>query len=144
MKKLEITNRRAKYEYHFIDEYQAGIVLMGSEVKTIKIGKASIVDSFCYFKGDELFIKNFNVTEMSTSYTHEPNREKKLLLNKKELKKLKSDLTKGLTIIPYKVYTNDKGIIKVKIVLSKGKKDWDKRNDIKEKDIQRELKKTIF
>ncbi len=144
MKKLEITNRRAKYEYHFIDEYQAGIVLMGSEVKTIKIGKASIVDSFCYFKGDELFIKNFNVTEMSTSYTHEPNREKKLLLNKKELKKLKSDLTKGLTIIPYKVYTNDKGIIKVKIVLAKGKKDWDKRNDIKEKDIQRELKKTIF
>ena len=144
MKKLEITNRRAKYEYHFIDEYQAGIVLMGSEVKTIKIGKASIVDSFCFFKGDELFIKNFNVTEMSTSYTHEPNREKKLLLNKKELKKLKSDLTKGLTIIPYKVYTNDKGIIKVKIVLAKGKKDWDKRNDIKEKDIQRELKKTIF
>ncbi len=144
MKKLEITNRRAKYEYHFIDEYQAGIVLMGSEVKTIKIGKVSIVDSFCYFKGDELFIKNFNVTEMSTSYTHEPNREKKLLLNKKELKKLKSDLTKGLTIIPYKVYTNDKGIIKVKIVLAKGKKDWDKRNDIKEKDIQRELKKTIF
>lgn len=141
MKKLEITNRRAKYEYHFIDEYQAGIVLMGSEVKTIKIGKVSIVDSFCYFKGDELFIKNFNVTEMSTSYTHEPNREKKLLLKKKELKKLKSDLTKGLTIIPYKVYVNDKGLIKVKIVLAKGKKNWDKRNDIKEKDILKDMRK---
>lgn len=141
MKKLEITNRRAKYEYHFIDEYQVGIVLMGSEVKTIKIGKVSIVDSFCYFKGDELFIKNFNVTEMSTSYTHEPNREKKLLLKKKELKKLKSDLTKGLTIIPYKVYVNDKGLIKVKIVLAKGKKNWDKRNDIKEKDILKDMRK---
>jgi SsrA-binding protein len=140
MKKLEFKNKKVKFEYEFIDTYEAGIVLMGSEVKMIRQGKLSLVDTYCYFNRGELFLKGMNIVETGIAYSHESTRDRKLLLKNKQLRKLENELIKGLTIVPYRVYFNDRGLIKVEIVLGRGKKMWDKRNDIKQRDLDRELK----
>ena len=101
----------------------------------------SLVDTYCYFNGGELFLKGMNITETGVAYSHEAVRDRKLLMKKRELRKLENELIKGLTIVPYKVFFNERGFIKVEIVLGRGKKMWDKRNDIKQRDLDRELKR---
>ncbi|SEH68594.1 SsrA-binding protein [Paenimyroides aquimaris] len=136
-KSINILNKRAKFEYEFIEKYTAGIVLAGTEIKSIRLGKASIADSFCEFQNGELFMINSHVEEYSfgTHYNHKAKSERKLLLNKKELKSLhKSVQNKGLTIVPLRLFTNEKGLAKVEIALAKGKKLYDKRETIKDRE----------
>ena len=135
--KINIENRKTKFEYTFLETYQAGIVLTGSEVKAIRNGKVNMTDTYCYFKGSELYVKNISISLSDGEGT----RERKLLLKNQELKRLKSKLLNGLTIVPTRIYLNDRGFVKMEIVLAQGKKIHDKRNTIKERDIQRELKK---
>jgi SsrA-binding protein len=136
-----IVNRKAKFEYHFLETYTAGIELIGSEVKSIRDGKVNMVDSYCIFDKGELWVKGLGITPGLGSFQHDPTRDKKLLLKKKELKKLSSSLDKGLTIIPIKIFNNEKNRLKMEIALAKGKKLYDKRESIKERDLQRELKR---
>jgi SsrA-binding protein len=139
--KINIENRRAKFDYQFLETYTAGLVLKGTEIKSIREGKANLNESYCYFKNNELYIKNMHITEYSEAsfYNHEPMRERKLLLNRQELNKLiKKVKDQGLTIIPIRLFINDKGFAKIDIALSKGKKMFDKREDIKKRDIERE------
>ncbi|MCR9062469.1 MAG: SsrA-binding protein SmpB [Cytophagales bacterium] len=139
--KIEIKNRRASFEYQFIDTYTAGVVLKGTEIKSIRMGKVNISDAYCYFADGELYIKNLNIAayEFGTHYNHEPLRERKLLLQKRELKKLQEKLKDvGLTVIPTKVFINDKGLAKINIALAKGKKLYDKRESIKARDVERQ------
>lgn len=143
-KKIDIPNKKAKFEYAFIDTYLAGMVLTGTEIKSIRLGKVNISDAFCFFKEDGLYVKNLNISkyEQGTHYNHEPLRDRKLLLTKKELKKLASKLTdKGLTIIPTRLYINETGLAKLDIALAKGKKLFDKRDSIKERDVSRDLER---
>lgn len=138
-KNINILNKRAKFEFEFIEKYTAGIVLAGTEIKSIRLGKASIADSFCEFQNGELFMINSHVEEYSfgTHYNHKAKSERKLLLNKKELKSLhKSVQNKGLTIVPLRLFTNEKGLAKVEIALAKGKKMFDKRETIKERETK--------
>jgi SsrA-binding protein len=136
--KVRIENRKVKFEYFIEEKFSVGIKLTGVEVKRIREGKISMTDSFCYFNNGELFMKNALIQGIGNDNI---GRDRKLLLKKKELKKLESELIKGYTIIPHILYENDKGLLKLEIVLAKGKKLWDKRNTIKERDISRELKK---
>ena len=139
---INIENRKAKFDYQFLDVLTAGLVLKGTEIKSIREGKAGLEDSYCYFKNDELFIKNFHITEYADAsfYNHEPLRERKLLLSKQELNKwLKKVKDSGLTIVPIKLFINEKGYAKLNIALAKGKKAFDKRDDIKKRDIEREM-----
>ena len=136
-----IVNRKAKFEYTFIDTYIAGICLLGTEVKAIKDGKASMVDTYCIFDKDELWVKGLGITPGPGSFQHEALRDKKLLLRKKELKKLSSSLDKGLTIIPVKIFVDERNRLKVEIALAKGKKLYDKRESIKERDVERDLRR---
>lgn len=141
-KSINILNKRAKFEFEFIEKYTAGIVLGGTEIKSIRLGKASIADSFCEFQNGELFMINSHVEEYSfgTHYNHKAKSERKLLLNKKELKSLnKSVQNKGLTIVPLRLFTNEKGLAKVEIALAKGKKLYDKRETIKDRDNKIDL-----
>ncbi|KAA5535276.1 MAG: SsrA-binding protein SmpB [Myroides sp.] len=141
-KSINILNKRAKFEFEFIEKYTAGIVLAGTEIKSIRLGKASIADSFCEFQNGELFMINSHVEEYSfgTHYNHKAKSERKLLLNKKELKSLnKSVQNKGLTIVPLRLFTNEKGLAKVEIALAKGKKLYDKRETIKDRDNKIDL-----
>ncbi len=141
--KINIRNRRASYEYEFIDTYIAGIVLSGTEIKSIREGKVSLGEGYCYFNGDELFIKGMHISpyKQGSHYNHEPTRERKLLLHKRELRKLKQRAAeKGLTIIPVRIFINDRGFAKLEIALARGKKLHDKRQSLKEKDLQREMK----
>ena len=140
---INIVNRRARHEYEFIRTEIAGIMLMGSEVKSIRSGKISLVESYCIFIDGELFLKNANISENLTSYSHKSNQDRKLLLKKVELKRLKKELVKGFSIIPYRVFLNDEGLIKVEIVLGKGKNTYDKRNTLKNRDIEKEIKKKL-
>ncbi|SHI93885.1 SsrA-binding protein SmpB [Pseudozobellia thermophila] len=142
-KNINIKNKRAKFEYEFLDTYVAGIVLAGTEIKSIREGKASITQSFCEFndKG-ELFVVNMQVDEYSHAsyFNHKPKAERKLLLNRGELKKLRKEVTtSGLTIVPLSLFINDRGLAKVKIALAKGKKLYDKRETIKDRDNKRNL-----
>jgi len=143
---MSIQNSKARFDYEIIRVETTGIMLVGSEVKQLKMGKATLVDSFCYFNNsNELYVKNFNIQEVKTAFSHDPKREKKLLLKKSELKKLKRDLDKNLTIIPLKVYMNDKNnFFKMEIALCRGKKTYDKRDSIKKKDIERDLQRENF
>ena len=145
--KITITNKKARFEYEILDKYNAGIVLSGTEIKSIRLGKASITESFCEFNESiELFVVNMNIETytFSTNFNHFPKSTRKLLLNKKELQKLnKSVKNTGLTIIPLKLYTNEKGIAKLEIALAKGKKLYDKRQVKKKRDWNRE-KARIF
>lgn len=141
-KTINILNKRAKFDYEILDKYTAGIVLTGTEIKSIRLGKASIAESFCEFNNHELFLINATIEEYlyGTHYNHKAKSERKLLLNRKELKKLEKDSeNKGLTIIPLRLFTNEKGLAKIEIALCRGKKNYDKRESLKEKDTQRDL-----
>ena len=141
-KTVNILNKRARFDYEIIDRYTAGIVLAGSEIKSIRLGKASIAESFCEFQNGELFAINTNIEEYaySRNFNHTPKSERKLLLNRKELKSLeKSIQNQGLTIVPLKLFTNEKGIAKLEIALCRGKKNYDKRETMKERDTKRDI-----
>lgn len=141
-KTIQIKNRKARFQYEILDKYTAGIVLKGTEIKAIREGKASIAESFCEFSNGELFVINMTIQEYShaSHYTHNPKSERKLLLNRSELKKLEKEVkNSGLTIIPLLLYTNDKGLAKLEIALCRGKKQFDKRESIKERDSKRNL-----
>jgi SsrA-binding protein len=140
---IHIVNKKAKFEYFFERTENAGMVLFGSEVKAIRNGKCSLVDAFCSFENGELFIRGMNIPNEGNAFSHDPTRSRKLLLKRKELNKLEKDLVKGLTIIPYRIFENDYGMLKIEISLAKGKKLYDKRNTIKERDLDREQKKDI-
>lgn len=140
---IEIKNKRASFDYEFIETFQAGIVLSGTEIKSIRAGKASLVDCYCYFVGNELFVKNMHVAEYhwaSAWGKHDPKRDRKLLLTRRELGKLQRSVKeKGLTIVAVKLYIADNGYAKLLIALARGKREFDKRQSIKEKDLRREL-----
>ena len=142
-KTINIQNKKARFNYEILDKYTAGIVLTGTEIKSIRTSKASIAESFCEFNDrEELFIINMTIEEylFGTYYNHKPKAERKLLLNRKELKKLKKEVsTKGLTIVPLKLFINDKGFAKLDRALAKGKKVHDKRETIKDRDNKRNL-----
>ena len=143
---MEIKNRQAYFEYFFDDKYVAGIVLTGTEVKSLREGKANFNDSYCIFHKGELWIRSFHISEYShgTVNNHDPIRERKLLLSKRELKKLQTKIKeKGYTIIPLRLFFNEKNFVKVEIGLARGKKVHDKRESIKEKDVQRELSRAV-
>ena len=142
-KKVNILNKRARFEYELLDEYTAGIVLTGTEIKSLRSSKASIAESFCEFNDrEELFTVNMNIDEYAygTRSNHRPKAQRKLLLNKKELKKLYKEVkNSGLTIVPLRLFINDKGFAKLKIALARGKKLYDKRETIKDRDNKRDL-----
>ena len=142
-----VNNKKARFNYEILSEYQAGIKLVGSEIKPIRNGKVSISESYCLFRDNELFITGMNVHNSENNvgiFAHETTRDRKLLLNRKELNKIKDLLTqKGLTVIPLKLILTQEGLIKLLIGIGRGKKTVDKRNSIKEKDIKRNLEKEI-
>lgn len=141
MNDVNIVNRKASFEFHLLDKYIAGIQLTGTEIKSIRESKASIAEAYCLFINGELWVKNLNIAEYSKgSYNnHEPKRDRKLLLNKKELVKLSRKLDKGLTIVSTRLFINEKGFAKLEIALAKGKKLFDKREDIKQKETKRDI-----
>lgn len=139
---LNIRNKRATFEYEIVDTYVAGIMLRGSEIKSVRDGKASMNDAYCQFRDGELWVKNLNISEyrQATVWQHEPLRMRKLLLNKKEMSKLLAKVKeRGFTIIPLRLFLSDRGYAKLEIALARGKKVYDKRASIKEKDQKREL-----
>ena len=142
-KKVNILNKKAKFEYQLLDQYNAGIVLTGTEIKSIRLGKASITESFCEFnENNELFIINMFIDEyeFGNHFNHKTKSQRKLLLNKKELKKLQKEVkNSGLTIIPLKLFINDNGYAKILISLAKGKKLYDKRQVLKDRENKRQL-----
>ncbi|MBJ11357.1 MAG: SsrA-binding protein [Flavobacteriales bacterium] len=142
MKDINIKNKRARFEYQIIDTFIAGIKLYGTEIKSIRLGKALITDSFCTFKKNELWIRGMHITEyeFGTYTNHEPKRERKLLLNRLELEKIQKKLKdQGLTIVPLRLFITEKGWAKLEIAIAKGKKLHDKRDSLKEKDTQRDI-----
>ena len=142
--KIHIRNKRVSFEYFIIDTYTAGIVLTGTEIKSIRDGKASLADSYCTFKNDELFALGMHIAEYShgTYNNHDPKRERKLLLTRRELNKLKTKSNeKGFTIVPTDMFINEKGLAKVNVALAKGKHNQDKRASLKDKDIKRDILK---
>ena len=139
---IEIVNRKAKFEYQFLSEFEAGIILTGTEIKSIRLGEANIKEAYCLFLREELFIRNMFVAEYKygTHNNHEPRRDRKLLLKKAELQKLQRKVKeKGFTIIPYKLFISDRGFAKIIIALVTGKRQYDKRATIKERENKREL-----
>lgn len=142
-KNINIQNKRARFEYEIIENYIAGIVLSGTEIKSIRLGKASIAESFCEFnEQSELFVINMNIEQYAygTYYNHKPKSERKLLLQRKELRKLHKEVkNSGLTIVPLRVFLNEKGLAKIEIALVRGKKLHDKRESIKDRDNKRNL-----
>jgi len=142
-KKVNIQNKKARFQYELLDKYTAGIVLTGTEIKSIRDSKASITESFCEFNEQgELFVINMTIEEYlyGTYYNHKPKAERKLLLNKRELKKLQKEVQNtGLTIVPLRLFVNEKGLAKMDIALAKGKKLYDKRETIKDRDNKRNL-----
>lgn len=143
--KIHIENRVASHEFILTDEYEAGIILVGSEVKSIRSGNASIRDAYCYINDNVLYIKNMHIAELKNSLNpHDVYRDRVLLLRKKEINKIKIELrNQGMTLIPTLLY-NKKGLVKVRIKLAKGKKLYDKREALKEKDIDKKLRKQDF
>jgi len=139
---INIRNRQASFHYELLDKYVTGIVLKGTEIKSIREGKANLQDGYCYFANGEVFVKGVQITPYAqgTHYNHEAARERKLLLKKSELKKLESRVEeKGLSLIPIRIFINERGLAKMEIALARGKKLHDKRDSIKEKDLKREL-----
>jgi len=140
--KILIRNKRASFDYELTEFFTAGIVLTGTEIKSIRLGKVSLTDSYCLITKGELWAKGIQITEyfFGTYNNHVPRRDRKLLLNKKELKKLnRLTMETGFTIVPTKLFINDKGLAKIEIAVAKGKKSYDKRESIKEKDDKREM-----
>jgi SsrA-binding protein len=143
---INIKNRKASFEFSFLDKYIAGLQLTGTEIKSIREGKANIADGFCVFLNGELWIRNVHIAEYKegTYNNHIPKRDRKLLLNRQELRKLEGKLKdKGLTIIPLRLFINENGFAKLEIALAKGKKLYDKREDIKKKDVERETARKL-
>lgn len=144
---INIKNKKASFQFEFIEKFVCGMVLKGTEIKSIREGKVSLTEAFCVFLRGELYVRQMHIApySMAASYNHEAVRDRKLLLNKKELEKLetKSD-EKGLTIIPVRIFINDRGIAKIEIALGRGKKLHDKRHDLKEKDAKREIQRMAF
>ena len=144
--KVEIKNRRASFDYEFLETYQAGIVLTGTEIKSIRLGKASLVDTFCFITNGEIWVKGMNIsTYFYGSYNnHEAKRDRKLLLNRKEIQKLESATKQtGYTIVPLLVFIDQNGRAKMDIALCKGKKEFDKRQTLKEKEDRREMDRAM-
>ncbi len=141
---INIKNKKASFQFEFIDTYKAGMVLKGTEIKSIREGKVSLTESFCVFLDGELYVRQMHIApySMAASYNHDAVRDRKLLLGKKELEKLQTkSQEKGLTIIPVRIFINDRGMAKMEIALGRGKKVHDKRQDLKEKDAKRELQR---
>lgn len=139
---IAIKNKRATFDYELLDTYTAGIVLTGTEIKSIRLGKASLVDTYCLVEKGELWVKNMYVAEYfyGTYNNHSARRDRKLLLTKKELKKIETAAkNNGFTLIPTRMFINDKGLVKVIIAIAKGKKEYDKRESIKARDDKREM-----
>jgi SsrA-binding protein len=146
MQKLNILNKKATFEFEILDKFTAGIMLTGTEIKSVREGKVNLSDAFCSFIQGELFVRNLHISEysMGTHFNHEPKRMRKLLLQKRELRKLNTKVKeKGLTIIPLKLFMSDTGYAKMDIGLAKGKKIYDKRESIKEKDVRRDLSRDM-
>ncbi|MBS1506078.1 MAG: SsrA-binding protein SmpB [Chitinophagales bacterium] len=143
-KQIDIKNKKAFFEFEFLDRYPAGVMLTGTEIKSVRLGNVNMSDAWCYFSKGELFVKNLNISpyEKGTHYNHEPLRPRKLLLRKKELEKLQVKIKeKGLTIIPTRVFLSDRGLAKIEVALAKGKKLHDKRDTIKMREAKRELQR---
>lgn len=144
---LNIKNKKALFDYAFIETYTAGLVLTGTEIKSIRQGKASLVDTYCYFDRGELWVKNMHIAHYAfgTYNNHDTRRDRKLLLNKKELAKLqRTSLSPGYTIVPVRLFINEKGLAKLVIALAKGKKEYDKRESLKEKDDKRQMARAFL
>jgi SsrA-binding protein len=145
-KEVTIKNKRARFEYELIDSYDAGIQLFGTEIKSIRMGKASITESFCQIKDGEIYIVNMFIDEYDwgTHFNHKTRRDRKLLLQKNEIKKLERKTKEtGLTIVPTTLYINNRGLAKLRIYLARGKKLYDKRETIKGKDLKRDLDRMV-
>ena len=145
-KKVEIRNKRASFEYNLLESYVAGIMLKGTEIKSIREGAGSISEAFCFMKNGELFVKNMNIPEYSHGnlMNHDILRLRKLLLNKRELKKIDTKTReKGVAVVPIRLFLSDRGFVKLEIALARGKKSFDKRESIKQKDDKRELDRVM-
>ncbi|MBO7190394.1 MAG: SsrA-binding protein SmpB [Alistipes sp.] len=145
-KNINIRNKRATFDYEILEEYVAGVVLVGTEIKSLRLGKASLVDSYCYFECGELWIRNVNIAEYTwgTCNNHVPKRDRKLLLNRKELNKLQRSLQdRGLTVVGLRIFINERGLAKIVVGLARGRKSFDKREYIKENDAKREMDKAM-
>lgn len=143
---VNIRNKKASHDFEFLEKFVAGIQLSGTEIKSIRLGKASLVDCFCYFHNGELFVKNMHVAEYywGNLNNHDPKRDRKLLLTKKELDKLfRRSQEKGLTIVAFHLFLNEKGLAKLEIALAKGKREFDKREDLKQKEAKREMDRAM-
>ncbi|MFC5410600.1 SsrA-binding protein SmpB [Larkinella bovis] len=146
-KQIEIRNRRASFEYFFLETFIAGIMLTGTEIKSVRQGKVNLGDAYCLFLNEELYVRQMHISQYTegTYNNHEPLRDRKLLLQKRELKRLVNKLTdQGLTIIPTRLFINDRGFAKIEIALAKGKKLYDKRDSIKERDVSREMSRERY
>lgn len=143
---INIRNKKASHDFEFLEKFVAGIKLSGTEIKSIRLGKASLVDAFCYFANGELYVKSMHIAEYywGNLNNHDPKRDRKLLLNKKELDKLfRRSQEKGLAIVAFHLFINEKGLAKLEIALAKGKKEFDKREDLKHKEARREMDRAM-
>jgi SsrA-binding protein len=145
-RRTEIKNKKAHYEYFLLEEFTAGMVLTGSEIKSLREGKASIAEAYCYLQGGELFVKNMHIAEYHHGgySNHDPKRDRKLLLSRRELRRLSvKTVEKGLTIVPLLLFISDRGFAKLKISIARGKKFYDKRDTIKSRDIDRDSQREM-
>jgi SsrA-binding protein len=143
---VQIKNKRAYFDYHVIEVFNAGIALLGTEIKAIRQGKANMSDAFCMFIGEVLYVRNLHISEYSHSsfHHHDIKRDRVLLLHKKELRKLKAKSEeKGFTIVPLRIFTNERGFAKIEIALAQGKKEFDKRDSIKDRESKREMDRAM-
>jgi SsrA-binding protein len=146
MTEINIKNKKAWHDYEILDKFVAGIQLTGTEIKSIRSGKASLVDAYCYFNQSELYVKGMHISEydFGNIYNHFPKRDRKLLLTQRELRKLEKKIReRGLTIVALKIFIADSGYAKLEIALAKGKKEFDKREDLKKKDAKRQLDRVM-
>ena len=145
-KNINIRDKRATFDYEILEEYVAGVVLVGTEIKSVRLGKVALTDSYCYFSDGELWIRGVNIAEYAwgTCNNHTPKRDRKLLLNRKELNKLERSLQdRGLTVVGLRLFLNERGLVKIVIGLAKGRKSYDKREYLKENDAKREMDKVM-
>ena len=144
-REINVKNRKASFEYTLLDKYIAGLLLKGTEIKSVREGKAAINDAFCFLEKGELWVKGLHIAEYAKAafYNHEPLRSRKLLLHKKELRKISSSFTEGMAIVPLRLFVNDRGWAKLEIALAKGKKVYDKRESIKRRELERNLGRKI-
>ena len=144
-KNVNIFNRKATHDFNLLENFTAGIILTGTEIKSVRMGKVNMSDAFCYIKDGEIFVRNMHISDYDRSsfYKHDPKRPRKLLLNKREIKKLSTRVKeKGFTIAPVRLFLSDTGYAKLEIALAKGKNTYDKRDSLKEKDLKREMGRT--